>query len=966
MKFRFRGFFSYYLFITIASFIPVILFGIVTYKNEVQSNERETIVNLKNINNGKKEDVERFLKRVAFELQELRNNISFFQQQAQKHIVAMEKLQKEDIIAYYVTLQKTALALVRNPLTYTLLHNPHAKEDFYILKQSLTQSNVFLINRRGNIVYVSDEKRFKNRPVTTISPAFATFWQEFMTHKQAIQDVYIVDFSKEEGGKEEQFMVVPLLYNKGFLALEVDQKPIENILHLSSSLEKGINTRLIQEANLSCNLGTQLCSGPLGTMELVSSIPLHYKNMHKIVQTRVNYIDTISPQIDKRDYLQQFVQDYRFHDVMLLSPQGKIMYSLKHKKTLQTDVDQTPATPLAHIFSQALQTKKFVLSDIGKAYGRNQHFSQFAAIPVMDEKGRVVMVIVVQLHIKTLTQILRSGHNNYYKTLDTYIVGDHYELKTDIMENTRLVQKDIRTFFANTTHTVFHSKDYAGRESIAVYSLIDKENFRWALVTQIDQSELDAMTSVIKKEMLVFILIFSIIAVLIMILISSYKKKQDEKLLYSATHDSLTRLPNRRFVFNFLEYILANTKRKKSRGAVFFMDLDNFKFINDSYGHEVGDFVLVEVSQRLKSLVRENDILARLGGDEFLVIVNSFTHLQELDVIAQRIVKRVCEPIKDKKNDKEYQVGVSIGISVFPDDSYDAKELLQFADTAMYKTKAKGRNSYTYYSKEMTQHSINSARVESELKRAIENDELLVHYQPQIDIRTNTIVGVEALVRWMHPQDGLIMPNNFIPIAEESQLIFEIGKWVTRKACTDFKSWKEAGYNLEYVAVNMSSKQLGCKECSQYIKSLLKDLDFNPEWLELEITENTLIENFDRVMENIEMFKKMGISFSIDDFGTGYSSLSYLKSLKISTLKIDREFIKDILVDKDDFSIVKAVITMGHSLNYTIIAEGAESKEVVNLLRELGCDMVQGYYYSKPLGEMQLLDFMDTYEKRGG
>jgi len=216
----------------------------------------------------------------------------------------------------------------------------------------------------------------------------------------------------------------------------------------------------------------------------------------------------------------------------------------------------------------------------------------------------------------------------------------------------------------------------------------------------------------------------------------------------------------------------------------------------------------------------------------------------------------------------------------------------------------------------------------------------------------------------MHPDDGLIMPNNFIPIAEESQLINELGQWVTQKACIDFKSWKEAGYHLDYVAVNMSSKQLGCKKCSAYIKALLYELDFNPEWLELEITENTLIENFERVVENIDMFKKMGISFSIDDFGTGYSSLSYLKSLKISTLKIDREFIKDILVDNDDFSIVKAVISMGHSLNYKIIAEGAESKEVVDLLRELGCDVVQGYYYSKPLKEIELLDFMDRYEQQ--
>jgi EAL domain-containing protein (putative c-di-GMP-specific phosphodiesterase class I) len=292
-------------------------------------------------------------------------------------------------------------------------------------------------------------------------------------------------------------------------------------------------------------------------------------------------------------------------------------------------------------------------------------------------------------------------------------------------------------------------------------------------------------------------------------------------------------------------------------------------------------------------------------------------------------------------------------------------ELLQYADTAMYKTKESGRNGYSYYSKEMTQKSLNTLRVENDLKKAIENDELVLYYQPQINIQNKRLVGVEALIRWNHPTDGFLPPNEFIPIAEDSHLIIDLGRWVLERACRDFKSWKTAGYDIEYVAVNMSAKQLECQECSQTIRQLLHDTAFDPQWLELEITENTLIENFERVTKNIKTFKEMGIKFSIDDFGTGYSSLSYLKSLQISTLKIDREFIKDILEDKDDYSIVKAIISMGHALNYQIIAEGAEHKEEVELLQTMGCDVVQGYYFSKPLSELKLLEFMQKCETGG-
>ena len=262
----------------------------------------------------------------------------------------------------------------------------------------------------------------------------------------------------------------------------------------------------------------------------------------------------------------------------------------------------------------------------------------------------------------------------------------------------------------------------------------------------------------------------------------------------------------------------------------------------------------------------------------------------------------------------------------------------------------------------MTQRSLQVSRVEEELKYAIVNDELELYFQPQIDLKNAKIIAVEALVRWNHPRDGLIMPHDFIAIAEESNLIIDLGYWVIREACSKFKSWKEKGVSIEYIAVNMSTKQLQDTQCVDNISRILKELDFQPECLELEITETTLISNLESTLSNINTFKEMGVKFSIDDFGTGYSSLSYLKSLRISTLKIDREFVKDIISDKDDRSIVTAIIGMGHTMNYTIVAEGAETKEDVALLKKLECDIIQGYYYSRPLREIDLLSYIKHEE----
>ena len=982
MRAHIRGFISYYIIVILASLIPLVLFGIFTYKTERESYKKEIAQNLRTISHNKKNDVVEYFHTIEFEISELRNNIRFFQQQASNHIQNIQQLQAQNIITYYQSLEKNLISLA----------NQETFHSFNALNNILHIDALFIADTKGNITYTTDrEKKLLGHNVVNLTPSFAQVWQKIQQNKKKKNEVYVVDFAYEKLTKTyKHYMITPLRHTDGYVAIEIDNAPIDKILQNVDALgktaesyltyKKDMNTtttflasnRMVKHGKVGdVKLGKQITQGffhsgveikygSTGAIELVGYMPIHYKNIVRSLQTTVRYIDVISPTIKKTSYFEAFVKDYKFHNLILVSSKGDIIYSLAgHQK----DKEKNLFDPQFHnhqfvtIFQNVLKNKHYYLSDIIPYEGVHENFSQFAAAPLFNADNDVEIVVFLQLNRSLLDEILHKDIKNYYKTLDLGIVNT---TMTDAKES--LVLQEEMKLFLQEGKNLFFSHDISGKETINFYDAICIDGIKWVMVSKVDVLELDAMTYTIKKEIIVFTMLFSILAIIIILAVSYYKKKQDEKLLFSATHDSLTQLPNRHFVFDFLDYILANATRKNTRGAVLFMDLDNFKFINDSYGHEVGDFVLVEVAKRLKKVLRQNEILARLGGDEFLVIVNSFATISEIDAICQRIIAELSLPLHDKH--RFYQVGVSIGIAIFPDDSNNAKELLQFADTAMYKTKAKGRNSFTYYSKEMTQNSLNTSRVTKDLKYAIEHNELQLYYQPQIDIKTQKIVGVEALVRWLHPEDGLIMPNDFIPIAEESHLIIDLGEWVLKKACIDFKSWIESGYELEYVAVNMSAKQLGCEKCSIYIKELLEELDFDPLWLELEITENTLIENYERVTKNIEMFKELGIRFSIDDFGTGYSSLSYLKSLQISTLKIDREFIKDILVDKDDFSIVKAVINMGHALNYKIIAEGAEDEESVAVLDSLGCDVIQGYVYAKPLKEMDLLEFMDTNEKR--
>ncbi len=435
------------------------------------------------------------------------------------------------------------------------------------------------------------------------------------------------------------------------------------------------------------------------------------------------------------------------------------------------------------------------------------------------------------------------------------------------------------------------------------------------------------------------------------------RKRYDETIVRMAYHDHLTGLPNRLLLNDRLEQALAMGRRHKSIVAVLFLDIDRFKVINDTLGHAVGDELIKAVAERLKKHLRGTDTVARLGGDEFTVLLQDVNGIDGATKVAENIFSIFKEPFNIKGH--ELFLTASIGISVYPDDGTDAETLLKNADIAMYLAKDEGRNAYRFYTTALNARTIERLELENRLRKAIERDELLLHYQPQIDIKTGEVTGIEALVRWHEPECGIThQPADFIPIAEETGLIVPIGDWVLRKACEENRKWQDKGLKPVRIAVNLSLRQFRQKDFVKTVARIIKDTALAPEYLELELTESIIMKDVESTIEVLRALKTMGISLSIDDFGTGYSSLAYLKRMPIDVLKIDISFVRDITTDPDDAAIAITIIRMAHSLKLEVVAEGVETMEQLEFLRTLQCDRLQGFLVSRPVPSVEAEGFL--------
>ncbi len=449
------------------------------------------------------------------------------------------------------------------------------------------------------------------------------------------------------------------------------------------------------------------------------------------------------------------------------------------------------------------------------------------------------------------------------------------------------------------------------------------------------------------------------------------RKRNEEDVFRMAYYDSLTRLPNRTLFLDRLFQAISQAERHESMFAIMFLDIDNFKRINDTFGHAVGDRLLIAITERLHSTMRKSDsvarqtikdMFARLGGDEFTVLLHEVKHVENAAKVAQRIIDVLSLPFTLEGT--EIFITASIGISIFPQDGRDVDDLLKNADAAMYHAKEQGKNNYQYYRQAMNASAFEKLTLENTLRKAVENDELVLHYQPQFDITTGKITGLEALIRWDHPEKGLIPPVKFIPLAEETGIIFPMSEWVLKTASRQCNIWKDAGHKDIPISVNISSRHFQHRNLVKSISESLSQAGINPNDMMIEITESAIMQDTETVLLTLSELADMGMRMILDDFGTGYSSLSYLKRFPIHALKIDRSFTSEISADPEEALIARAIISLARNLKMLVIAEGVETGQQLRYLQDYGCNEIQGYLFSRPLPTDDITEMLAA-EKEG-
>jgi diguanylate cyclase (GGDEF)-like protein len=486
-------------------------------------------------------------------------------------------------------------------------------------------------------------------------------------------------------------------------------------------------------------------------------------------------------------------------------------------------------------------------------------------------------------------------------------------------------------------------------ETAAIEGVFEVYSDVTELVTQLEKTQLQIVAGVLLALFLLYLFLFLIVkrADGIIKTQEEERKANEAKMRHQAYHDSLTGLPNRASFAERMQEALRRAKRTQQGVGLLFLDVDQFKCINDSLGHSVGDNLLQQTAKRLQARVRETDMVFRMGGDEFTVILENLREPEDAALVATRIIELMSQPIK--LHEHELTTTVSIGIAICPRDATDAETLVQHADAAMYRAKEAGRNRYEFYTENLNVKVFERFTLESGLRQALEEGEFMLYYQPKVSVKSGEIIGNEALLRWRHPERGILTPDKFLSVVEDSDLIVPVGEWVLRTACQQTKDWQSAGFPHIPVSVNIASRQFTSGSLQATVCRVLSETGLAPRYLELELTERLLIENAGAAIEALDELKKIGVLISIDDFGTGYSSLNYLKRFPIDVLKIDKSFVRDMVTHEKDAAITSAIISLAHNLQLGLIAEGVEDLNQVEFLQSRGCNEVQGYLFSRPL-----------------
>ena len=607
------------------------------------------------------------------------------------------------------------------------------------------------------------------------------------------------------------------------------------------------------------------------------------------------------------------------------------------------------------------------------------HLQKYAATRDPDELQRFRENIVVPLGDHAARIEMNRTHPDIQKVRQGFIRGGNHVDDVDGMFDlyrrfawVSFMRRAIQAWEAADHHMIqldeagsslqreIESPSPSGQAILATLAEVSSINEK---LTPIENQFVDALSEASRAAYLLLrAILFAatpgllILGTVLSLRILQQRKREDDRVHHIAFHDDLTALPNRLMLTECLDQALGRHRRAGMTLAILHMNLDRFKVINDSLGHEAADILLCLVADRLRVQLREGDCLARVGGDEFVVLMENYDNSSGVSACAQRLVEQLGAPYLLGK--KDCHITVSIGISTFPVDGSDSQSLLKAADVAMYRAKETGRNNYQYYLPSMNIHTLERLELESDLRRALERGEFFLHYQPKVEVASGLITGVEALLRWRHPIRGLVPPLDFIPLAEETGLIVPIGEWVLATACARTKAWQGRGLPKLSVAVNLSARQFADTMLLAKLTRIIHASGLDPALLELEITESVVMSNGESAVGVLEKLKSIGVQIAIDDFGTGYSSLAYLKRFPIDILKVDRSFIRDIPADSGDMKITRAIIAMAHGLRLKVVAEGVETPEQLKFLGSQSCDAVQGYFLYRPLREEELADVL--------
>ncbi|WP_305044004.1 putative bifunctional diguanylate cyclase/phosphodiesterase [Geoalkalibacter sp.] len=619
--------------------------------------------------------------------------------------------------------------------------------------------------------------------------------------------------------------------------------------------------------------------------------------------------------------------------------------------------------PLRHYRSQTLKGWVFVLLSAGLLYAVIEHYRRalFRTEESFDELVQGVSAATGEAFFSLLTQSLCQAlkadfafigeltgeDGNRVRTVAVYAQDGEVDNFEFVLAGTPCEQVVSRGLVSLPADVCRHFPEDSLAATLGVTSyvgipLFDAEGQVIGPMAVLSRRPLADMALAVKM-----LKVFSLRAA------AELQRARSEKTIeYMAFYDPLTGLANKRLFQDRLEQALPQARRAKRFPAVLFLDLDRFRNVNDTLGHAAGDQVLKEVGERLQLTLRKDDTVARLGGDEFLILLPNIRQAEDAAHVAEKLISGLRVPFE--VDGFELHLAASIGIAIFPFDGENSDSLLRNADTALNRAKELGRNNYQFYLAEMNESSLNRLGMESQLRKALERGELRLHFQPQYEVSGARMVGLEALLRWEHPERGMVPPAEFIPLAEETGLIVPMGEWVLRQACAQNRAWQAAGFAPLRVAVNISARQFHQHDLARLVRDVLEETGLEPQWLELEITESLIMQDSQGAVQKLSQLRDLGVQIAIDDFGTGYSSLSYLKKFPIQTLKIDRSFVKDLGRNRDDAAIVDAVIALAHSLSMDVVAEGVETADQLGLLRGKKCNRVQGFFFHPPLPGEQI------------